>query len=432
MTAAAATRIKTYHVFVAANLAATFLAAQRFALPELSVHLCVVPLLSAFYYHNRSHSIRLTFVIWALFLSVDTSLADYPITAQPLRYLIYIYAFILILSRASYSYQYLIAMTCVFLFYMAITFAGDGETIRHQFVRDIIVFALASLLLMSKNKKANDIDFKSLYFYFLAFISSELINIFVLYGEWYGDYMSYDSTKHFVVFATLYALSQRSPLESLAVIAMTMIVLIAYVSRMTILAYAAALLIYGLMFSRRGTLAVLVSVVVTGVGLYLYTPQHILESYKATNMINLILNSENIFDAFRALDRVRYDEHLLFFDRDLFSIMFGNGFGASVFDKGFLFYYVTEDQTAFSLAELESNYFVNFHDMWIDVGVRFGLVPLILFLYWFFSVKPKTEYQKIMYLVSFVGFFAAFYSNAGLLITFIFAQSYRLSRSAAS
>lgn len=431
MPAAVGNGVKVYHLFVAVNLAASFLAAQRYALPELSVYLCVVPLLSALYYHNKSHSIRLTFVIWALFLSLDSNLFDYPITAAPLRYLIYIYAFFLILDRVSYSHRGLAATACVFFFYILMTFASDGEISRHQFVRDIIVFVLAALLLLSKNRKANYIDVKSLYFYFLAFLSSELVNIYVLYDAWYGGYMSYDTTKHFVVFASFYALSHRSPLEALAVIAITMIVLIAYVSRVTILIYVVSLMLYTLFISRKSALAVLGGALIMGIGIYLYTPQNVLESYKATNMINIVLNSENVFDAYRVLDRVRYDEHVLFFSQNPFSMMFGNGFGAAIYDREFLFHHVSRNQSAFSVEELESNYFVNFHDMWIDVGFRFGLIPLVLFLYLFFSAKPKTEYQKILYLISFVGFFTAFYSTAGLLLTFIFAQNYRLSRLAA-
>lgn len=433
MTAAVEKGVKVHHIFVAANLLASFLAAQRYTMPELSVYMCLVPLLSALYYHNRSHSIRLTFTIWALFLSLDANLPGYPITAAPLRYLIYIYAFFLMASRASYSSRSLIVAAGVFFFYMALTLANDGHIDGEQFERDLVILSLSALVLLSRDKEDYFIDLNFIYIAIILYLISELINIFILNELWYGGYLSYNTTKFFVVFATFYALTHRSPLEVVTVIVLTVIVLIAYVTRAIILMYIASLLFYGFFISRRKLMAavIVVFLAVTLIFLPVIMPQNVLGYFKSTNMINIILSSDNIFSLYKALDRVRYDEHILFFNQDLFSIIFGNGFGAAILDYNSIFYYIEDNNSAFSDEELSSRYFVGFHDMWIDVGVRFGLLPLIVFLYVIFRDIPKNSYQTVLYLVSVVGFISAFYSNAGLLVAFIFAQNYRLSRSTA-
>jgi hypothetical protein len=103
--------------------------------------------------------------------------------------------------------------------------------------------------------------------------------------------------------------------------------------------------------------------------------------FKAFGFITQILLNTNGFEILRILDPVRFNEHIMFFDRNLFLILFGQGLGSGVYDMEHLLEFVHFQSSAFSADEIRSGIFFNFHDIWIDVGFRFGLIFVFFIMY---------------------------------------------------
>ena len=71
-------------------------------------------------------------------------------------------------------------------------------------------------------------------------------------------------------------------------------------------------------------------------------------------------------------------EHKLFFDQDFNILLFGKGLLSGLNDTEGYLSFVKFDQTAFTRKEIITKEFFNFHDPWIDIGLRIGLIPLLI------------------------------------------------------
>ena len=105
------------------------------------------------------------------------------------------------------------------------------------------------------------------------------------------------------------------------------------------------------------------------------------ESIKILVMVQNLIMGNNFIDSLKLIDPWRFGELQLLFDRNLFFILFGEGFGSGIFDsKGYLDF-ADFGQTAYSEKELISGIFYNMHDLWTDYGLRFELIFIIVLLY---------------------------------------------------
>ena len=157
--------------------------------------------------------------------------------------------------------------------------------------------------------------------------------------------------------------------------------------------------------------------------------QNIEESpIKMLNTLNILFDGDNFLLSLQLIDPWRFGELQLLFDRNLFSIMFGEGFGSGVFDtKGYLVF-ADFGQTAYSDKELISGIFYNMHDLWTDYGLRFGLLFITVFLYdvikniIFSKNGLKTFYAMLILILS----LCAFFSTAGIILISVFYLNYML------
>ena len=124
------------------------------------------------------------------------------------------------------------------------------------------------------------------------------------------------------------------------------------------------------------------------------------------------------------LDRTRVAETKLLFDLPFYQIAFGKGFGSGIFDEQGYLSFVEVNDTAFSTEEIQNSYYVNFHDVWVDVGLRFGLLPFSLILVGLMMLfRGSDATGKINLSMTLVGLFSAFYSIAGLISIAVFLIS---------
>ena len=142
--------------------------------------------------------------------------------------------------------------------------------------------------------------------------------------------------------------------------------------------------------------------------------------------LKILLDGDNILLSLQLIDPWRFGELQLLFDRNLFSIIFGEGFGSGIFDtKGYLVF-ADFGQTAYSDKELISGIFYNMHDLWTDYGLRFGLLFITVFLYdvikniIFSKNRLKTFYAMLILILS----LCAFFSSAGIILISIFYLNY--------
>ena len=127
------------------------------------------------------------------------------------------------------------------------------------------------------------------------------------------------------------------------------------------------------------------------------------------------LQNTTIFEVFKILDPVRYAEHQIFFSRSLLEILFGNGLGAGIVDTNGYLGFVNYFQSAFSQEEINSNTYFNLHDYWIDYGLRFGLIPVLLILF-YVAISPMLLGNTYTGIFNGVMLVCITYSGSGMLI----------------
>lgn len=367
-----------------------FFAVQRFTINPINAVICTIPLiLFALQLLNGHYQTALTYLLIALFLSIDNGGGAYAETVTPLRYFIYISAISMPFLLSKWRIQrkpllLAVLLGCVIAFGSVASALGTIPIDVVILKRDLIVLFILSTFLLDRGLIKLELDL--VFSASLGYLVGEVVNAFFFYKD-FTEYLSYDSLKSFVVFPVVYTLLRRWNVFIQVVLAlMTISVISLYGTRMLTLSFIVlitmALVVLLIKFGRgKSLLAFLIAfIILLNINLIEFFDDTYLIQFKALSVIVKIqenFEASDISRAFALLDPVRFVEHQLFFERPILEIIFGSGLGSGIYDADGALAFVTFDQTAFSEQEITSSTFYNFHDFWIDFGLRFGLLPVI-------------------------------------------------------
>lgn len=393
------------------------LACQRY-LFDLHLYACAIPLfLSIFYF--RKTELRNSFLIIALFLCVDNGDQFTSLTHSLVRYPIYLAAFFALLYDQIYNVKRILIFLAVLIIPLTLTLLNLGGIDYQILIRDLeFTLIIAAIVCKSTNGNNFPLDIRLISIVLLFFICAELINVITQNAFSSQRYLNYSSSKSLIVLPAFYFIRNNKVIPFIIVFLITAVVLIPYGTRMIILTFI-LITIVGIFRARWVKpiflLGFLVLVTITTAILQTYNIE--LEGFKATGVFIQLIGEGNIFEKIRLIDPIRYTETQLFFDRNFFRVLIGDGFGAGIKDIGNELYFVTENDTAFSTKELSSRIFYNLHDTWIDLGLRFGLFFILLIYYIILKGVVSKSRDKAFYAKTlFVLFSCATYSFQGLLI----------------
>lgn len=401
-----------------------FLASQRVHLSWLSAIICLIPFGMAFLVRANKAQ-RNTILIAALFMSVDNGGEVYPETPAVIRYGIYLSILWLMAVNVRLKIRRLVAaLLCITVPLVLMLINIDIISLRTLW-RDLLILSLLVVVFCSGQKTLSryELDYEHLAIIMTMFLLGEVFNIFSG-ATLEGEYLSYSSLKSFIVFPVFYLLSRDKYFSGLLVCAATLPVLIHYGTRMiplTFLFVFIGLSTYKVFQNRQYAARIfipLLFIVITSINSdFLYD----LEAFKFGGMLITVIENMDSNEFLRLVDPVRHEEFQLFFGRPLFEIIFGSGLGVGIADREGLLDFVEYEDTAFSAEELDSRVFHDFHDMPVDIGLRFGLGPLLIVLWYvmhhIYSMEPRIA---LLSQLLFVLLFCAFFSSAGLIsIAFI-------------
>lgn len=402
-------------------VASAFIAGQRFLLAPVNTILCIVPfIISIIQYKNVEN--RNTLLLVALFLCVDNASDELSLTPIAIRYPIYLMSIWSLYSNIQLDKRKLLVFSLVTLLFFARTLVNYKNIDVATFMRDIflILFLIPSVCI-NYERFSFPISFETLVNTIIAFLISEILNILIRSNLGFDstDYLSYISTKSLVVVPSFYFLVKGSLKQAFFLIMMTLIVLVFYSTRMIIVTYIISILLFSLkvgLLSIKKLIYSGVVILLFFVTIYFFDIN--LEGFKATGVFLQFFTQGDLTEKFMLIDPVRYNETKLFFERDLFSIMLGDGLGSGLIDRNNEFDFVRITDTAFSESELRNGVFYNLHDTWIDLGLRFGFLLILVSYYKIFRLifqRGNVE-ANILGLILLVIYSCASYSTQGILV----------------
>jgi hypothetical protein len=270
-----------------------------------------------------------------------------------------------------------------------------------------------------------------IFFYLLG----ELLNFFYykeLRSYELGAYLNYSSLKSMIMLPFIYSLIYKKNFFLIIFLFIsTNIVLVGYSSRVLFLSLYLFLFLYFLLKIRINFFFKMFLIFISIFALFSLS-EYLPGSFKVTAMVKTIfdLPIRELFSLnfFYELDKVRFMEYKLFFSQNIYSILFGHGVMSGLYDVNGYLDFVTFDQTAFSDQEIITKEFYNFHDPWIDIGMRIGLVPfsiiVLKFLFNFYLFLNNSD-EKNYFLINCVLVFMinAWFQVIGLIIIFLFYKS---------
>lgn len=405
------------------------ISAQRFTIPLLSSFSLLVPFLMALLWFRSSPRLSNTLLLISLFFSIDNQVAHFAVTPTPLRHLLYATIVFSFLRDHKFTPKGLLYCLCISFFYLVNTAIFLGKIDGSQLIRDVQILILVMIILATSNRQYKiDIPFASQCI--LVFMLSELPNFFVFRDYWLTDYMSYDSTKYLIILPSIHLLIKGRTAPSFAVAILTTIILTGYTSRMLMLCYFLTITSTVIFFTIRekqkklfisfvGGIIALSLISFTNVGNELRSFKAFATFLKFSEFVEIDITS-----ILQDLDRTRVAETKLLLDLPFYQIAFGKGFGSGIFDEQGYLSFVEVNDTAFSTKEIQNSYYVNFHDVWVDVGLRFGLLPFSLILVGLMMLfRDSDATGKMKLSMALVGLFSAFYSIAGLISIAVFLMS---------
>ena len=393
--------------------------AQRILLPGLYAYVCLIPFALAFiFFANKP--VRNTLIVISLFLSVDNGGEVYQSTPGVIRYLIYLLSFYVVIENTRFCIKRCLILLAMAIIYTIQTVGSEVPIDSITFNRDIQVFILiAAIFCRSKGTRFIPFEINLLTGFLIVFGALELVNYLVLFGSiGYSGYMNYDSSKSLIVLVSFYYLAKKKPLMASIAFVATIVVLVSYGTRMIMLAYLATIAIFLYVHSARSFFRMLgIGLLCVPLIMFVSQYQEDMKSYKAVSFLTTIDLDGGLEGVMKSLDRVRYEETALFFSRDLYSIAMGSGFGSGLHDAEGHFGFISIHQTAFTVRELETGYFYNLHDTWIDIGLRFGfLFILVLYFSIVHEIRDKGPYRAMMAMNMLVLVSCASFSSGGLLL----------------
>jgi hypothetical protein len=365
---------------------------QRFTLGLAGPMICLVPLLLAFLAGlARAKGVAASCLLLALVFSVDNGGNAYAETPAIIRYLIYVGVFLtLVISstsrvrvRALIAACLVIAGICAGTLLNVLDGVGVFDAVALR--RDAIVLVVMSVFLLARSHL--DLDLGLIFAGTLGYLLGEVGNILFFYSLG-NDYLSYNSVKSIAVFPVLYALLREyGRMWQMILAACTLLVIVFYGTRMITLSLLLFVILVPVVKSiRKGTVGIYVALLLAGVLLVMMDVASILgidalERIKALSFFLILIENfdpSDMLAMFSALDPVRFAEHQLFFSRSAPEVLLGSGLGSGISDSGGVLAFVSYEQTAFSSEEIRTSTYFNLHDFWIDYGLRFGLVPVLL------------------------------------------------------
>ena len=126
---------------------------------------------------------------------------------------------------------------------------------------------------------------------------------------------------------------------------------------------------------------------------------------------------QSITELMVLIDPTRFYEFKMVFDSSLFNIIFGHGLGMSYADiNGYFSFLGHFAPDAFSETETRSGIFYNFHEIWVDVGYRFGLPVVVLCALLIFPrFKSKGSDNIVLRIFMITILICSFWSTSGAL-----------------
>ena len=405
-----------------------FLCVQRILLNQLNHLIFVFPALISLILFLRRSKLFLTVYILTIFFSIDNGGEIYNVSPSFLRVPLYLLGIMaLIMQKTFYAKRnlfifWLVTISSGALFSIFRFELSDGIT----FIRDLIVYGIIFVLLLKqKENKINYIQVTTLYIGILGYLFGEFANI-ILFG-WGPDfhYINYHSLKSLILFPTFYIIYRERYRQLFWLIPITFVVVAYFGTRMILIVYLFILIIYLFNwliknFKFKKIIIVISIAFLLGANI---TRQKI-ESYKVTFTIIQILENLNSSESIlKIIDPVRYVEHKLFFERPIYEILIGSGLGSGLHDKqdDFKFIRTSNNTGAFSRKEINTGRFYNLHDTWIDLGLRVGLIWILLvYFYLIRKINASNNEKKLIYSSALVLLSCSTFSFFGVISTALF------------
>ena len=356
-------------------------------------------------------------IIFSLFLTVDNGGGIYGETAWPIRYTV-ILASILILLR---NYKANMGKLANYGLYLCLIVALTAQVVAFEnydlsnLVSGTIILILALLVYCRSNSslKSFKINLRALSGFIIVYACGEFANIMFFSSDQSLHYLSYDGSK-ILIAMPLFMLSgiSRILIVKSAVSILICIVLLYYQSRMIILTVFAMLIGMSFLKSKFSY------IIITGLAcLTIILPEEFLIKFRFYGKIWEFFQQSEEVNLLVFFDPVRYYEYKLFFERPIIDILFGQGLGAGIFDKNNYMSFVSYDQTAFTENEIRTSIFYNFHDLTTDLGLRLGIIPILVMMLppmrHAFGRNSPQKWSSAFLAVVLVN---AFYSTIGLVI----------------
>ena len=408
-----------------------FFASQRFY-GGFSHLVCVLPFIVAITKCLKGQS-AVEYLLLALVFLVDNGVNVYAETPALIRYPIYLFCLYTLARPLRLRKSGLIIFFVATSIWLLMTLIALEKVSSSAMFRDVYFLVILGLLLSNSSPfRLSSLNFDILVISIMGFLVGELFNSLMFFSSSSPDYMSYDTLKGFVVLPSLFYLARKDYIRFALFSSITLLVLLDYRARMipvvwTVLIFATLMIRATALRGAGSKLASIIVLLIIPIMLFYLgeARQFAYDSNKVTNLIYVLLsNTGGVVDAVYSLDPVRVAEHKLFFSRPLVEIIFGSGLSAGLHDNIGALSFVGFNDSAFSRDEITSGYYYNLHDVWIDYGLRFGIIfvlcVFILLGRAFFSTSSvDVNFISMMLIVS---FFTSFYSIAGMLVIAILSS----------
>ncbi len=387
---------------------------QRYLFGGIQGLICIIPfLLCVFgYISGWDKKVVLVLLVISIFTSVDISVDTYA-TPAFIRYLIAVFAVYYLYINLSLSKYKLLVLLILWCFLLILSIGNIDLFIPAQFYKDIIYLFFFTFALSSYSNNLV-IDEKLLFEFFLVFLICESFNYFV-YLDSDSFYLSLDTTKALILLPFLYSLSKGKNYAFLLLIP-TFLVLQLYVTRL-IFVMMIVIVILHFILKRRSNIIFFPIIAICFYWFFIDIELGAANN-KIIGLIHALQKSISISDLLYTLDPVRYNEGIMFFERSLFSIIFGQGLGVGIYDMNNWTSSVSIYDASYSIDELRTRVIYNFHDLYSSIGSRFGVLFLMMLM---FNIFNNIQLNNRFYLyVTLILISCSFYSTAGMLLFTIF------------
>jgi len=412
---------------------------QRYTLSNFYSVACALPyLLFVVNIYRGNRNLALCSLFIALLAIVDNGGLIYTETPKVLRYVIYVSALLYIIgescrlrvSRLIYFSSFIVLILAITLYKASNSPQNFSTVVDDVFILLLSLFVFSSEVTKKQNNFNSSQFLEYVFVFTLSILVFELVNALIFFDITEG-YLNYQSTKSIVVFPFLYLFFLRKYFLSGVLFLLTLLILVFYVTRMIVLSLFSLIFIY--LFVQLSKARIIFKILKKSWVLFIFLAMTLAvpssdsdnslspKDYKLTAMFVAFMDSNDFQSTLRTLDPVRYTELIIIYEQPLFNTLFGNGLGATYYDRSNLFSFVGYDDFAFSKEEIRNGVFFNFHDLWSDTTYRFGILSVVFFLIFVISnFKSPDRLTRLLAAIAFIFSLCAFWSKSGILCLFIF------------